>query len=367
MIVRRQGDFRSPCTALFLVAVFLLLSCRPAARPLGVFGPSRLHEVLGQDGVTPIPFNEGLYLWTFGDTILGSWKGGVSTSATFSEAANIRDMLSNSLAFTEPPNPENVSSLRFRFYKEQGRVSQFLKLKWGERPEYDRLWAVDGIRLGDRVYVYYLIIKIAKTGKPLNFSMRAVGIARWKPSPSWREGARVDFERLPDLFPGNYPAFGSCVIEREGYLYTVGHYTAPDFSSPVKIARVKSADIERSVCYEFLSRDGGWVKDIARAQAFLGDVMGECSLSYNEFLQSYVMVYCQVRTGNIVMVRFRDFGGLLRARKEIVYEPPRLLWKKGEAESWYYSGKEIISSGRLLYAIYINPREYQPYLIELRL
>lgn len=365
--MRRPGISYWLSVVSFLLSAVFLFSCRPSIEPLGVFGPSRLKEVLGQDGVTPIPFDETCTLWTFGDTMLGSWKGGVSTSATFSEAANVRDMLSNSLAFTGPPKPGNVRELNFRFYKEQGRVAQFLKLKGGERPEYDRLWAVDGIRLGNRVYVYYLAIRIAKTGKPLDFGMRAVGIARWEPSAAWREGDRMSFTRLPDLFPGSHPAFGSCVMERGDYLYTVGHYTARDFSSPVKIARVRRTEIENGASYEFLAGDGGWVKDVSRAQAYLNDVMGECSLSYNEHLKSYVIVYCQVRTGNIVMVRFGDFGGLLRAGREIIYEPPRLLWKKGETQSWYYSGKEIFSSGNLLYAIYINPKEYQPYLLEVRL
>ena len=293
---------------LLLGVIIASASCDVRVDNLGVFGKAANSDVLGQDGVTPIPFDEKTCLWTFGDTILGSWKGDVSAYATFSDRVNVSSMLSNSLAFTDAPTDVNVSSLKFRFYREKGRVVQFIRYRKGEKPGRDRLWAADGIRAGNCVYVYYMNIRITDPKSPLSFKLNGIGLARWRVPEGWKPGQRVEFERLPDVFPSGFPAFGTCVIKQGEYLYTIGHYSSQGLSSPVKIARVKINSIEKGQEYEFLTREGFWVKDIDKAEQFLGDVMGECSLSYNRFLKRYVIVYCQMFTGKIVMVSFKDFS-----------------------------------------------------------
>ncbi|TAL32372.1 MAG: DUF4185 domain-containing protein [Spirochaetes bacterium] len=353
--------------ALLGLCIWLVPACGPRAEMMGPFGESRRALVLGQDGVTSIPFNNYITMWTFGDTLLGDWKGSVSSAATFSERANVRSMISNSLAFTPAPTPETIAALPFTFYTDRGEVAQFIKLLPHERPETDRLWAVDGVRMGDKVYVYYLAIRVGSSGKPFDFSMRAVGLACWVVPEQWRIGDPISFVRLPDLFPGDYPAFGVSVLEKDGYLYTAGHYTAPDLSSPVKIARVRPENIGNPGAYEFLGRGGAWTGAVREGVPLLGDVMGECSLSWNESAGEYVMVYCQLWTGRIVLVRFADFAGAEKARKEVVYEPPRLTVTGPELAGYYYSGKEVYAAGAQIFAIFIHPLEYQPYLLKITL
>jgi hypothetical protein len=349
----------------FIILILLLCHCSQRVENLGVFGESRNRDVLGQDGVTPIPFNDEITMWTFGDTILGSWKEAVSVYATFEERINQEEMISNSLAFTPRITTENITRLDFTFYKRNSRVVQFIDYKRGENPKFDRLWALDGIRLKDALYVFYLRIRIVKSGDPFGFALRAVGLARWNIQPEWDVGDAVAFVRLPDLFPREHPAFGAAVIERDGYLYTVGQYTNEREGSPIKVARVPVERIERAEEYAFLTRDGRWVRNVADAAPFLGDVMGECSLAYNRYLRQYVIVYCQVWTGKIIMVSFREFAELSRAVKRVIFTMPALTIKGREA--WYYSGKEIFSRGSMLYAIVINPAEYQPALLKIRL
>lgn len=349
----------------FVILILFLCHCSQRVDHLGVFGESRNRDVLGQDGVTPIPFNDRITMWTFGDTILGSWKEAVSVYATFEERINQEEMISNSLAFTPRITAENITRLDFTFYKRNGRVVQFIDYKGGENPKFDRLWALDGIRLGNALYVFYLRIRVIKPGDPFGFALRAVGLARWNIQPEWEVGDAVAFVRLPDLFPREHPAFGAAVIERDGYLYTVGQYTNAREGSPIKVARVPVENIERAEQYAFLSRDGMWIRNVADAAPFLGDVMGECSLSYNRYLRRYVIVYCQVLTGKIIMVSFREFAELSRAVKRVLFTMPALTIKGREA--WYYSGKEIFARGNMLYAIVINPAEYQPALLKIRL
>jgi len=349
----------------FIILILFLCHCSQRVEHLGVFGESRSRDVLGQDGVTPVPFSDKITMWTFGDTILGTWKEAVSVYATFEERINQEEMISNSLAFTQRISTENITRLDFTFYKRNGRVVQFIDYKGKENPKFDRLWALDGIRLGDIMYVFYLRIRIVKAGDPFGFALRAVGLARWGIQPEWDVGDVVAFERLPDLFPWDHPAFGAAVMERDGYLYTVGQYTNEREGSPVKVARVPVEGIEQAEEYAFLGRDGRWIRNVADAAPFLGDVMGECSLSYNRYLRRYVIVYCQVGTGKIIMVSFREFAELSRAVKRVVFTMPALKIKGREA--WYYSGKEIFSRENILYAIVINPAEYQPALLKIHL
>lgn len=344
--------------------VFYSLSCT-GVKNLGVFGLSRNNYVLGQDGITPVQLNNSVTMWTFGDTILRTDKPGTSASSGSQKADVIPEMISNSLAFTESPSSGNISALNFIFVKENGKVCQFIKNKKEENPARIRLWAVDGIRIENRMYVYYIITEITDPGIPFSFIMKGIGIAQWNIPDKWEPGGPVKFRRLPDIFPSGYPAFGVTVLERDGCLYTAGQYAAKDKTSPVKIARVKKNLITERTAYEFLSGKGGWVSDIDKAGSFLGDVMGECSISYNDYLRCYIIIYCQQWTGSLIMVRFNDFSALFSAEKEKIYDPPRLEQK--DKPLFYYSGKEIFSEDRHIFMIYINPLEYQPYLLKVNL
>ncbi|HPB83395.1 MAG TPA: DUF4185 domain-containing protein [Spirochaetota bacterium] len=353
--------------SILLIAGMYLSSCGNSisVTPHGVFGKSRLLHVLGQDGVSPIEFSPSLTMWTFSDTILGSWKGDVSAAATFSEKADISGMVSNSLAFTGPLTPQSVHSLSFIFYQKNHAIQQFIKYQKNEDPGKDRLWALDGIRLRNRMYVYYLHVKITNPSKLLSFKINAIGLARWDIPEGWKTGDPVQFRRLPRLFGENYPAFGACVMNKDGYIYTVGQYSDKSFSSPIKIARVKSKFIENGNKYEFLKSDGTWVKNVSNSDSFLGDVQGECSLSYNRWLGKYVILYCQSWKNNLIMVTFDDFSHLARAEKKVIHSMPELPEQAVKNMQVYYSGKEIFSWNNFIYAVYINPLDYQPYLLQL--
>jgi hypothetical protein len=361
----RFNPHRVIAWAILLLAL-CVLQCREVAfrvEPLGVFGQSRLASVLGQDGVTPMQFSEDITTWTFGDTILGAWKGEVSTAATFSEKTNITDMISNSLAFTERITETNIGTLTFSYNRQNGQVAPFLPAQAGEDPRRVRLWPVDGVRLGNRLYVFYMKIAVTEPGNPFGFVLTGTGLARWDIPPDWEVGRPVAFVRLPDLF-GENAAFGDAVLLRNGYLYVVGRPARSDHKAPIRIARVRPERIEERGAYEFLRADGSWTGDFDWAADFLNDVLGECSLSYNATLGCYVIIYCSLTNGEVVMVRFADFTELVSARKDIIYRIPPPA-EQGNKRLSYYSAKEICVGDASLYAVYMNPSDYQPYLLRI--
>ncbi len=335
---------------------------------LGIFGVNRKQNVIGQDGCTPIQVGSTM-MWTFGDTIIGEWKGDLSVNATFEDSAVMKGMLSNSVAFTDIPDDSNIQGLNFLFYKEKGAVAQFIKPLPGEDPAIWRFWAIDGIEIEGTVYVYYIIVLIDKNlakkenaGLPIR--VKGVGIAEWKIPYGWTPGEPMNFKRTAKVFFENEPVFGDAVIRRGNHLFLIGHGPASKNRVPAFIARVAISSIKKRAGYEFLDADGRWTGNIGSAAAVADDVMGEPSISYNDTIKEYIVIYCSL-DGAIKTIQFNDFPMIKNKKTAVLYLPPSLPSIPARSHLSYYSGKEIHSTGRALYAIYINPAIYQPILLRI--
>ena len=350
-----------------LVFIILLipLSCtnHPVAVEHGIFAYSRLESVIGQDGVCSIDFGENITLWTFADTITGTWKNEKDRLESDQKEAVIDGMISNSIAWSEKITEDNYKDISFSFYKNRktGRVKQFIENNKDEDPLKHRFWALDGFRYKDRVYIFYLHIYVPDYRDFLNFEVLYTGIARWDIPPDWKPGDDFDFKRLGMLFEKGSPFFGAAVMPKDDYIYIVGHLKK-DNEFPVSIARANINDVENRNSYSFLSSVGEWVADIKEAGDFVGDVSGECSLSYNDYLEEYIIIYSKAFTGDLAMVRFKDFKTLPKSKSSVVYKHNILV---EEHKLWPYSGKEIFSSNNKIFAIFIDPVRYQPILVEL--
>ena len=369
----------------FIVPLCILLSCLfccnnasffrgcgpgsdDAVSNLGIFGPDRNRSILGQDGCTPIPVR-GMTMWTFGDTILGAWKGELTVNTTFEDSAVMKGMISNSLAFTEVPDEGNVRDLKFNFYREKGAVVQFIKNNKNEDPRKWRFWAADGIEIDGTVYVYYFMVLIdpvaaKKKNSFLPIRVIGTGIARWKIPADWSPGKPVDFKRTATIFLENEPVFGDCVIRDGEYIYILGHGLPINGRVPAYVSRAPVAGITNRETYEFLDGTGGWSSRLNTAYPLFYDVMGELSISYNIFMGEYIIIYCGM-DGRIKLVRFKDFAQLIRKEAKAIYTPPPLPELKSRRHLFYYSGKEILQTRDALYAIYIHPAIYQPILIRM--
>lgn len=355
-----------------ILIIALVLSCTYCARNarvenLGIFGESRKESVLGQDGCTPIPMN-GIMMWTFGDTIIGSWKGELTSGSTFEETAVMKGMISNSLAFTEVPGDATINKLRFVFNKKEGAVVPFIETTKAEDPRLWRLWAIDGIKIDATIYVYYMIVFVDKSIRPrkgeLPIRVMGVGLAEWQMPRGWKPGSPVRFRRIATIFREGEPVFGDSVIRIGDYLYLSGHGPSRDGTVPAYISRVRVSAIRNRNSYEFLDSEGGWSRQLARATPIAADVMGEPSLVYSDHLKQYVFLYCSA-DGRIKSIIFPDFKHAVNKKAQVVYTPPALPHIKSREYLFYYSGKEIFQTDTALYAIYINPAIYQPILLRI--
>jgi len=377
MYRKRLTVFRVSCLIISAALSLCFLFCgswntikngRDRIENMGIFGINRKQSVIGQDGCTPIQLGATM-MWTFGDTIIGAWKGDLSVNATFEDSAVMKGMLSNSAAFTDIPDDSNIGNMNFTFYKEKGTVAQFIKPFPGEDPSVWRFWAIDGIEIEGTVYVYYIIVLIDKNparkenpGLPL--SVKGVGIAEWKIPAGWKTGDPLNFKRTAKVFLEGEPVFGDAVIRRGSHLFLIGHGPASRNKVPAFVARVPVSSIKKRSCYEFLDAKGQWTGAIGSAAPVADDVMGEPSISYNETMKEYIIIYCSL-DGAIKTVQFNDFSMIKDKKTAVLYIPPSLPSVPARSHLAYYSGKEIFSTGKALYAIYINPAIYQPILLKI--
>ena len=347
-----------------LVILLFPLSCanNPVAVEHGIFAVSRLESIIGQDGVCSIDFGDNITLWTFGDTITGNWKNDKGRIESDQNEAVIDGMLSNSLAWSENITENNYKDIQFYFYKKNGRVKQFIENNNNEDPLRHRLWALDGFRYKDRVYVFYAHIFVPDYREFLKFEVLYTGIARWDIPQGWEIGDEFDFKRLGILFEKGEPSFGAAAMIKDNYIYLAGHFQKGEKEFPISIARANIDDAEKRSSYSFLSSEGEWVSDIKEAGNFIGDVSGECSLSFNEYLKEYIIIYSKAFTGDLAIVRFKEFKKFPKSKSLTVHKNNILIESN---KLWPYSGKEVFSLNNRIFAIYIDPVKYQPILVEL--
>lgn len=346
----------------------VILSLFPAAglcAPVngGIFAPERLESVLGQDGVTPIPFRAGdgssALLWTFGDTLLGGWKGPVVTTATlnFNESMDMTSMPCNTMAVSPALSSSNYKSPGFSFYAPGGKVREFIDFRKGENPFVKRMWAAGGAQVGSRVYVYYMDVRTDKT-VPGGFVFEGAGLARSE-VPEKAEAGLFSFERV-DGFNAPGLAVGDSVIRRGKYLYVLGRISRSGDGKlgSLCIMRVKPRHIEDFSRYEFLTSRGRWSR--RSRGAFFDDVGGEPSLVFDPFSGVFRIVYMSFAEQAVKAAEFRKFRSFARAPgAETVYHPPE---KEG---ALYYSAKEVFQERDYFSIIYMDPSVYQPVLVDI--
>lgn len=327
----------------------------------GVFASERLASVLGQDGVTPVPFTAAdgsrAVLWTFGDTILGGWKGPVVTTATlnFGEAADMTAMPCNTMAVTPVLSSSNYRSPGFVFYAPGGRVKEFIDYREGENPFIKRMWAAGGVQAGGRVYVYYMDVRTDKSA-PGGFVFNGAGLAS-SPVPERAEPGLFSFGRV-DGFSAPGLAVGDSVISAGKYLYVLGRISRSGDGrlGSLCFMRVKPGDIEDFSRYEFLTPRGRWSR--RKRGAFFDDVGGEPSLSFDPFMKVFRVVYMSFAEQAVKVAEFRDFASFAKAPAAYpIYSPPK---KEG---ALYYSAKEIFQERDFIGIIYMDPLIYQPVLL----
>ncbi|HOL62824.1 MAG TPA: hypothetical protein PK103_05610 [Elusimicrobiales bacterium] len=344
---------------IFILNFIFLLNLQAEYENLGIFIPKRLNYVLGQDGSTPIEVKFGnkerKILWTYGDTLLGKFKGPVVTTATldFTSLSDITSMPPNTLSMTDLIDEKNLKELDVDFLKDSNQTpSQFINYEEYENPFIKRLWANDGIQIKNTLYVYYMDIEIdSKTAG--NFFIKGTGLVKAE-VPSKPDINSFNFKRTG--FYAEATIIGDSAIIKGKYLFLLGRFskTKNNIYSSMCIGRVKTKDIENIKKYEFLSNSGKWIKE---PNEIIENVNGESSIVYDEYEKKFRITYLDssLKLKRSDASKIEDFALNLNTRE---------VKDLGGEGKLYYSAKEIFYTKKHSYIIYMDPGIYQPIILK---
>lgn len=249
---------------LLLVAPLLLAASPPAiqAEDLGILFRGAHPRVHGLDGAYSLSVAPGRSLWSFGDTLLGSVEANGDRQ--------IADMPFNTAAIAEDRDVLQGAS-HARFLGEPGPVLP------GAAEKAHRVWPLDLLRVGDRLFHYHVTIAPFGTG-PLDFKVAGTGIA------SAKAGEAPQFTQSRGLWPGAAPSFGASAMVHANWVYV---YSG---GADTHLARVAPDRIDQPEGYTYYAGAGRWSATWKEARALPGSGP-ELSVRWNPYLKSFVMFY----------------------------------------------------------------------------
>jgi hypothetical protein len=349
-------------------------------RDLGPQFTKNDHKMVGQDGAYSIPLN-GETLWFFGDTLIGTRDPDLSLwylddravgAADMSGKGSIEHMINNTgLILNEMTGENGMKDFNY-ILNEQGGLKNLIPLHPNEDHDEIRIWCQHGIALEKTVYLSFIKVQMLEEPNgvlPVAFEILGSGFAKGS-IDDW------NFERLmnegSDLWWNNkQPRFASAMYKENEWIYCCGVIQDENQTQQCYMARVKVDQIEDFSQYAYLSSTNpDWDTDINKAIPLFTGMPNELSLSYNNYLDSYLAVHSVGLSGITV--------GRTAPNPWGPWSEPVELWKVSinhEKPRPYpkmiYAGKEHVElskdNGRIIYMTYIEFEEYFPHLIEITL
>lgn len=350
------------------------------ARDLGPQFVRNPHRMVGQDGAYSIPLADETALWFFGDTLMGRrtpgeslwFPGGKPLPPGDMSGHHGIDKLQNNtgLILRDRTGRHGLNDFRY-IVGEDGLPRQLVPHEPGEHPDEVRVWCLHGIELGQRLYLYYLTVRMLAEGPmPVNFELIGAGL-------SVGDRDTMQFRRVSHggetiWWPYPQPQFGTTVLRgrEDGYLYIYGVTRGNDGVQYCHVCRVPEERIEDLSSYMYYN-GSEWIADRAGSKPVMTGMPNEMSVSWNAHLGCYLAVHSLDLSGQIV--------GRTSANPWGPWSEPTVLWRCEAPKIGYaipyppliYAGKEhpelAEQGGRILYLTYIEFEEYFPHLVEVEL
>ncbi|HAH08430.1 MAG TPA: hypothetical protein DCM05_18200 [Elusimicrobia bacterium] len=249
-----------------------------------LFDKAKNAPILGQDGAYSIPLESGA-LWTFGDTLVGE---------TLPEGKDkLWGMPSSAYGLLKATSAASLEGKLEYFRDDKGWPRPLIAHEPGELESVRRLWPQHGVRVGAKVYVYYTLIQAYGTGM-WHFASVGQGLAV-------SEGPAGPYRRLrrgeSTVFWSDVePAYGGAVLEDGGWLYLYGRgFTGPGAYAQF-LARVRPDAIEDLGAYRYFAGGEAWKALPSEAALLFQDGVTELSVSWNDHLKKYLMIYSALQT-----------------------------------------------------------------------
>ncbi len=243
---------------------------------------------IGGDAIYSAPLPDGSILWLFGDTLIGTIRDGKRSPDTI--------MVNNTIAIQKGTDPATARITTYARQDEEGRWQSVFTPPHGD----DFFWIYDGILAPDGLYIFLIQIHVTDKDQAFGFHSAGTAVARidnpQDPPDKWRTTLR----KIPfgTFVPGGETFFGSAALiwENHMYIYGITEETGEGYHRKYMItARVPADDPLDYEKWRFY--DGNdWSKDFQNAKRLADDFANEYTVSYNEFLKQFIVVY--TRAGN---------------------------------------------------------------------
>jgi hypothetical protein len=265
-------------------------------------------DILGRDGAYSALF-QGNSVWLYGDTFIAK-----------SDAQN-RTLLSDSWSFTTDLNaqsgitgfherldstgaptmilPETPAEQAFnQAHNVNNCQAQPCGARWA-------LWpgAIVVDPSDNSALIFYSVVRAL----PGSFNFQGIGtsVATWQSLQSQPQRQTLNPPIVADhpdlMFAENEPGFGSAAFISSGTLYVYGCGVGTNGADKgCRLGKVAPSSAQDRNAWTFFAGNGNWSSKISEAiSVFSGDDI--LSVSWNNYLQSYVAVYSQVFSQNVMI------------------------------------------------------------------
>ncbi len=240
--------------------------------------------VVGQGGNYSVPLGDGRTLWLLNNVWTGEKKADGQTM--------VWGIMDGAAAFSASTVPYAQAGTLSYISEENGWP---LPLLSGDLKEYSQLrkfWPRSGLCAGGMCYVFYSVMNNFGP-EPYDYFRVGQGVA-WSGNPAGPyQKARVE-ERYR-VWSDIEPAFGSALLcDDDGWIYVYGRAAAAPGEYGAELARVKPENLasrDKYTYYAVEASSGSWTADLSEAAMVLEGMPEDFSVSYNEYLKSYLAVY----------------------------------------------------------------------------
>lgn len=260
-------------------------------------------DILGRDGGGSVLF-QGYSVWIYGDTFIS--KPNAADQTLLSDSWSFTTDLTAQTGITgfqEQLDSAGAPTMLLPLSPTEEAFNQAHNVnncqeqpcgaRWALWPESAVVNPADNSAL-----IFYMVV----SAQPGNFNFQTIGtsVATWQnmqqppQRPTLNPPIVADH---PDLiFMQNEPEFGSASFISNGTLYAYGC----DYNSGCQLGKVAPASAQDRSAWTFYAGNGNWSTQIGDAVSVFNDA-SILSISWNDYLQSYLAVYSPPFSQNVVM------------------------------------------------------------------
>ncbi len=271
----------------------------------------------GADGAYTVALSDDLTLWLYSDTWIGKIVKNRHVNST---------IVNNSVALQYG---KDLSTAKIKFYwgaKQNGKPTALIKPADGR----GRFWIYDGVLTQKGLYLFLMQIDNAPNDGFQHIGTWLGHIANPFDKPSkWR----ITQQKIPfgSFSLQGDTLFGSAILKDKNFVYIYG--TTEDIEKSgfhrkyMILARVSESDFADFGKWHFYT-NGQWQSDFTKASRLSSDIANEYSVSFQPFLNKYVLIYTENGISKNIVMRtaLTPFGSW--SSPQTIYQCPEADWDK---------------------------------------